>query len=182
MDLRVIIDDERALRAFAEAPAAMERNIGESLDRAALEVAREMQDQVAPHDVTANLKDSIGISAPNPLERFIGTSMPQARYLDQGTGPAAGNPRYYPNPDNLLDFITEFPKPRGFAWARPNSGKRESQRLELWFRARALAWSIFNKGTRAYPFVKPTYDKMESRVIQLVREGTENGVREAFGR
>jgi hypothetical protein len=180
MKITYVIDDKNARAALERFRPAVERNIEVSMDRAGIEVADEMRGEASEHDVFGNLKESIRMRQFAPLSRFIGPTASYARAAEEGTGPAAGKARYYPNPDNLLQFLTQSPAARGFGWAKKYSAKRDSQDLELWFRSRALAWAIYQKGTRAHPIVAPTAAKMEPRVLDLMRFGVDAGVKEAF--
>jgi hypothetical protein len=180
MKITYTIDDKNARAALARFRPAMERNIEQFMDRAAIEVSDEMKGEASEHDVFGTLKESIKVRQFAPLSRFIGPTVNYARAAEEGTGPAAGKARYYPNPDNLLQFLTQSPAARGFTWAKKYSAKRGNQELELWFRARALAWAIYQKGTEAHPIVAPTAAKMQNRVLDLMRYGVDAGVKEAM--
>lgn len=175
------IDDQAARAALARFRPVVERNIEQSMDRAATELSDEMRNLAAEHDVTGTLKESVIVRQFGPLSRFIGPTANYARAAEEGTGPAAGKARYYPNPDNLLQWLTQSPAVRGFGWAKKFSAKRGGQELELWFRSRALAWAIYNKGTKAHPIVAPTAEKMTPRALDLMRFGVDAGIKEAFG-
>jgi len=180
MEIRYIIDDQAALAALARAPEVMTRNLEASLDRAASEVEDEMRGEASEHDVFGTLKESIRVRQFAPLERFIGPTANYAVFAEDGTGPAAGKARYYPNPDNLLQFLRQSPAARGFGWAKKASPKRGGQDVDLWFRSRALAWSIYQHGTQAHPIVAPTAEKMKGRFFALMDEGAQNGISEAM--
>lgn len=175
MIVRYTIDEPAVLAALAHIPAEMDKQLNSALDRAALETAREMRRAAAERDVFGTLKNSIWIEK-RALERFITPSVNYARFVEEGTGPAAGKARYFPNPDNLLQFLRQSPRARGYSWARKGSAKRGGQELELWFRSRAMAMSIYMKGTKPHPFVAPTAAKMKSRFFAVMDEGVARGV------
>lgn len=178
--IRYVIDDQAAQDALARAPEVMKRNMEASLDRAAQETADEMRNAASEHDVFGTLKASIEVRQFAPLERFITPTANYAPYVEDGTGPAAGKARYFPNPDKLFDFIRQSPAVRGFGWAKKDSAKRGGQELEVWFRSRALAWSIYQHGTQPHPFVAPTAEKMTGRFFALMDEGVQRGVDEVM--
>lgn len=174
------INDKAARDALAKARPVMEKNIEQQIDRAGIEVADEMRGAASEHDVFGTLKESVSVRQFAPMSRYITPTANYARAVEEGTGPAAGLARYYPNPDNLLQFITQSPRARGFGWAKRYSKKRGGQELELWFRSRALAYAIYMKGTKPHPFVAPTAVKMEPRVLELARYGVDAGIREVW--
>lgn len=175
MIVRYSIDEPAVLAALARIPAEMDKQLNGALDRAALETAREMRRAAAERDVFGTLKNSIQIEK-QALERFITPSVKYARFVEEGTGPAAGKARYFPNPGAILQFVTHSPRARGFDWARKGSKKRGDQNRELWFRSKALAFAIYMKGTKPHPFVAPTAAKMKSRFFAVMDEGVARGV------
>lgn len=182
MEIRITADGDRAAQAFARAPDAMLRALGEGTAQGAQHVARAAKRKVSK--VHSTLANSINVSEldnlpPRTAGHEAAAGVAYAPYVEHGTGPAAGRPRYYPNPDKLLDYLSNTRSSRNFAWARGAAG-RESQRLDLWFRSRAWAWSIYMKGTRPAPFMAPAAEESDARVRQIVRLATERGIREAF--
>jgi len=175
-----ILDDKAALAALARAPEVMTRNLEDGLDRAAHEAEDEMRIAASEHDVFGRLKESVEIRQDAPLNRFITPTANYASYVEDGTGPAVGRARYFPNPDKLRDFIQQSPAVRGFGWAKAGSAKRGGQELEVWFRSRALARSIYMKGTQPHPFVAPTAVKMRSRFFALMGDAAQRGVNEVM--
>lgn len=176
MKLTYTVSNEETFASLERAPGVIGQQLEEALDRAALEGATLMRAEASKHDVFGTLKESIKIERA-ALERFITPSVNYAAAVEEGTGPAAGKARYFPNPDKLLDFIRLSPKARGFGWARKNSKKRGEQDMELWFRSRALAMSIYMKGTKPAPFVAPTAEEMKSRFFAVMDDGVARGVR-----
>ncbi len=59
--------------------------------------------------------------------------------------------------------------------------KRVSDKRELYRRARGLQRYIAAHGTRANPFVARTAERTHERALQLMRQGTTEAAREAFG-
>lgn len=174
----ISIDISRARDALGRIPAAVERAVEVKLWRGAEEVAIEAK-ELAPK-LYSNLVNSIRAQHIGALHYEVVTGVHYARGVEEGTGPVAGKARYYPNPESLLQFLRMTPSMRGFSWARLNSAKRGGQDLELWFRSRAMAMAIYNKGTKPHPFMKPAADNKRSRVIELVNQGVDEGLREAF--
>jgi hypothetical protein len=179
MEQSYTLDDESTRAALNKAPGVIAQNLELALDRAAQEGADMMIAEASKSDVTGNLKSSIRVRA-STLSRFITPTVNYAEAVEEGTGPAAGKARYYPNPDNLLDFLRQSPAARGFKWARKSSSKRGEQDMELRFRSRALAMSIYMKGTKPAPFVAPTAEKLTSRFFEVMDVGVERGVMESM--
>lgn len=178
MDIRVKVDDKRAIEAFQRAPETMRRHIGGGVERGALEVTRVARDK-APK-LFSTLVNSINASRLDELHWQVRPGVNYAREVEEGTGPAAGRPRYYPNPDSLQQYIQYSPKMRGHKWAKAGTMKRGVQELDIWFRSRALAWYIYNHGTKAQPFMAPAAKESESRVVALIRESAHRGALEVM--
>lgn len=175
MKINYTLSNEKTLASLERMPGVIGQQLEAALDRAAEEGAILMKLESSKHMVFGALTDSIKVAS-SALERFITPSVNYAAAVEEGTGPAAGKARYFPNPDNLLDFIRQSPRVRGFSWARKNSKKRGEQDVELWFRSRALAMSIYMKGTKPAPFVAPTAEKMKIRFFELMDDGVARGV------
>ncbi|SEO64057.1 HK97 gp10 family phage protein [Nitrosovibrio sp. Nv6] len=179
MHIRYQVASKEAQEAFDRAPDVMERNLEPFLKRGAYDVADEARARVP--GLFGTLRQSILPASVGKLHWRVSPGMNYAVDVEEGTGPAAGKARYYPNPDNLLQYLRLAPSYRGFKWTPRKSRKREEQELDLWFRSRQMAWAIYNKGTKAQPFMEPAAKKMESRVFVLLREGVDTGLREVFG-
>lgn len=189
----------RAAQALRDAPATMERHIDPKLSRGAEEVAREAK-RLAPK-LYSTLASSIRAERVGQMNYRVSTGMNYARAAEEGTGPAAGKARYYPNPESLMQFLMMTPSWRGRiarvgiansggwatsfnakgTWAKLGSKRRGTQELELWLRSRAMAWAIYMKGTKAQPYMKPAAEAKTSRLIELVRQGVVGGLREVRG-
>lgn len=181
MHIQYRIQGDRAVEAFRRAPEVMTRHVAAGTERGAHVVARNARARVSKaHSTLANSIDVAALDSLPPdwvgHEAAAGTHY--APYVEHGTGPAAGRPRYYPNPDNLMDHLLNVRGARRFAWAR--GGRRESQRLEVWFRARAWAWHIYQHGTRPHPYMRPAAEQSDSAVRRLIARGVESGIREVF--
>lgn len=180
--IRITIDGDRAAEAFRRVPDAVLRHVRLGTEEGAQIVARDARGRInSKHSTLANsirvepLPDAGGI-----LGHEAAAGANYAAYVEHGTGPAAGRPRYYPNPDSLQDYMENTTQSRGFKrWAR--GAKREAQRLDIWFRSRAWAWSIYMKGTKPHPYMKPAAEASDARVRQVLRVAVERGIREAFG-
>jgi len=179
------IDTDPARWAFDRAPEVMRAKMQFGALRGAEEIARLAKARASK--VQSTLVNSIRAEMlPSAGADEVGaeakTGVNYAAYVEHGTGPAAGRPRYYPNPDSLLDYLTNTVPSRGFKWARKGSGKRERQRLDLWFRSRALAMAIYQKGTKPKPFMAPAAIEADARVRAILVEHAGQGIREVFSR
>ena len=185
--IRIELDDARIRWAFSRAPGVVERHVEAGLDWAASVVAADAR-RKAP-TLFSTLKESINAVREESLQRVVRSDaksntksgVKYARYVEEGTGPAAGHARYYPNPDALLEVLRASPSSRGYKWAKKGSRKRGGQDVELWLRSRAWAMAIYARGTRPHPFMRPALEENRDRCAELVRREALNGVREVFG-
>lgn len=166
MDIHILIDDARVMAALNGAPETMRSAMDVALARGAEEMARAAR-EAAPKSLST-LANSIRVDRVGDLHYEIAPGVNYARAVEEGTGPAAGRPKYYPNPDGLKQYIETTPRARGFEWAKRGSGKREAQRYDIWHRSRAMAWWIYQHGTRAQPYMRPAFDATRERVRDLV--------------
>lgn len=172
--------------AFARAPEAMLRHMSAGAEQGAQVVAAAARLGVK-RDIFATLRNSIHVARldglpANTVGSEARTAVGYARYVEEGTGPAVGRPRYFPNPDSLLQYLTHSRSMRGFRWSgKAGSAARGGQEADLRDRAFAWARSIWLKGTRAHPYMRPAVSGSESRVLQVLRQAAQRGAEEVFG-
>ncbi|MFZ5658766.1 MAG: hypothetical protein ACOY5C_02790 [Pseudomonadota bacterium] len=153
----------RAVReAFRRAPAVMERHLGRAVRRGAAEIAREARG-LAPK-AHATLTQSIRDQALSPLVSRVAAGVAYAAYVEAGTGPGGR-----PSARSLLDWI----KAKGISPRDPTLSPADL--------AFVLSRAIAARGTRAQPFLRPAAQRQASRVLGLLRESVDAGLREAFG-
>jgi hypothetical protein len=157
MEIRIKHNISTLEQALRQAPEIMERNLEPFVNRAAQEVAREER-HVAPKAFSI-LANSLHVVRVTNLHYRATTNINYAGYVEEGTKP------HFPNPSNLVP------------WVRRVLGVPADDAEGVAF---AIARSISRRGIRAQPFAKPTRDKMESRVLALLGQGVEAGIREAF--
>lgn len=157
MEIRVRHNVPRLELALQQAPGIMERNLEPYVSRSSQEVAREER-IVAPKAFT-NLANSINSIRVTSLHYRASTGVNYASYVHDGTKP------HFPNPSSLVP------------WVRRVLGAPAEEAEGIAF---AIARAISRRGTRAQPFAQQTRDKMESRVLQLLGQGVDAGIREAF--
>lgn len=158
MEIRVSVNDQQALDAFGSAPDIMSASIDRNLSRAAHEVARAAK-EVAPK-AFSNLTNSILSFRVKPLHWRVAPGVNYSAFVEQGTRP------HMPPPGSLLPWVERVLGLRGAKGARS---------------AYLIARAISRRGTKAKPYLSVAAERTESRVIQLVREGVDAGVREVFG-
>lgn len=158
-------------------PEAFRRSVTRYLDRAALESQRAMQQEVPK--AFSTLWTSIQIIVTGELERLIAPSVNYARMVAEGTGPAAGKKRYFPNPVHLYAWVKQR---AGITFkGRKDSPARRRQYDEVRDRAWALARYISVHGTKPNPFHTRAADKVRSRCITLLQQGVHEGLRASSG-
>lgn len=160
MDIRVKIDSARVDRAFAAARKTMERTLERYLGRAAQEVAREEKSQ-APK-AFSTLVNSIRAEKAGYLHYRVAPGVNYARAVEEGR-PAGSMPG---TKNGLME------------WVKLRTGLQGSGLERAAF---LIARAIGKRGIPPNPFVARTRENMESRVIDLVREGVNQGLKEILG-
>lgn len=78
------------------------------------------------------------------LTAAVGSDAKSARWVEEGTGPAAGHDRYFPPPDALLPWMSRH-------GITPKPGQTDMD--VAWSIARA----IYRKGIKGRPFLEPAF-------------------------
>lgn len=180
MKIEVRYDDAAAREAMRKSPGIVTNRLNEALGRGAGEIGRQARANVKGIG-KGTLVQSIISRMVAPLHFVVSTGTAYARIVEEGSGPAAGKAKYYPNPDALKDWLMTTPSYRGHGWARAGTTKRGNQELDIWLRSRAMAWGIYQKGTKAYPFMKPAVEDKRARVIELANLAMRQAVAEING-
>ncbi|OWY40057.1 hypothetical protein CEK28_04800 [Xenophilus sp. AP218F] len=162
---QVTVDDEVIRRAFEKAPAVMAKTMERYVGRAGQYLARAMQRELRQNGSIgfSTLIQSIHAERPFPMARDVLAGVRYAKQVEEGT--AAG--------------YRGLPPTRPLAeWLRIKHGldEREAKR-----RAFGLARYLRDHGTEAKPFVRPAFDKSQTRLFAMLREGAAEGVRAAIG-
>ena len=181
MGIQIRIDYETVRAGLSKAPDVLRRHVGDGLAQGANAIAAEAKNR-APKSESALLNSIIAAPA-GDWAYEVRAGVMHAAYVEYGTGPAAGKPRYYPNPDNLFQYLMTNVSARGFKrWSRSKKpGKdRGSQELDIWFRSRAFAWWIYQHGTRAQPFMAPAAEAKRDACTAYVRAAVDAGLKEIF--
>jgi hypothetical protein len=189
-EIRVTVDSAQAQWAFARAPNAMARYVRLGTEKGADVVTRAARQNTSESggfgDVFGNLRKSIITAAMADLpDGIVGfesrADVRHAVYVEEGTGPAAGHAKYFPDPDALLAVLRQSPRSRGYKWAKKGSKKRGGQDVELRRRSRAWAMSIYARGTKAHPFMAPAADRSDAAVRAVMSDWVGRGIAEVFG-
>ncbi|MEW6647193.1 MAG: hypothetical protein AB1450_08350 [Pseudomonadota bacterium] len=153
------IDDKRVLDAMRNTPRVMLKHLERGLDRAAHEVAREER-RVTPK-AFSTLTNSVQVLRTGRLERVIAPGVDYAPMVEEGTGPGGNPPQ-----QTLVD------------WIRAKRIEPRDPTMDVEDLAFVIGRSIREKGTRPQPFAQPTHEKMQGRVVELVRQSAMDGLRE----
>ncbi len=181
MRLELRYDYAAARAAIRKAPDVFSVRLAAALQRGARAIAKEARNNVGKRHGMGTLLQSIQPRQLGPLHWEVRPSEAYAIIVEMGSGPAAGRAKYYPNPDRLKDWLTLNPRYRGHKWAAPGTAKRSSQALDIWFRSRAMAWGIYQKGTKAYPFMQPAFEAKKDEVLKMANEEIRKAVAEING-
>lgn len=144
MNVSIVVDDKQVVRLFAAAPEAARKRQGQLVEGATIDVQRQMMMNVS-------------VGATGASRRAIRYVINRSRF--QG--------------EVIPDFPHALPLEKG---SRPHwTSVRPGSSLYQWARHKgispyAVQRSIARKGTKAHPFVEPTYRMMKPRVeSQIVR-------------
>lgn len=162
-NIRVAIDNRRVLAAFEKAPRTMVKNVRRFLSRAAFEVGDEAKRNVP--QALSTLVKAIGPELdPIPaLSARVIAGANYARYVEEGTGPGGVPPR-----ETLRAWLrAKRIEPR-------TPGADEDDLIFL------IQRKISRHGTPAQPYMVPALEKKRSRVFDLINQGVEKGIAEAF--
>lgn len=162
MKLNIEIDSKQAQDAFAKAPEVMNRNLSRYLDRAAQEVAREAR-SAAPK-AFSTLMRSIHVVKESELSRLVAPGVNYARPVEEGTHGGG-----MPARTTLL------------AWLKVKRIESHTPGMTMDDLAFVIGRKIRQQGSKGQPYMKPTGEKMHSRVIDLLRQGVQSGIKEVFG-
>lgn len=157
MDIRVKVDDKRAIEAFQKAPDAMRRHVGDGVQRGALEIARSARAK-APK-AFSTLVNAINAMKVADLHWRVDAETNYAEAVEGGRAPG----RQPGTSKGLME------------WVRFRTGKTDSDLERTTF---LIARSIGRHGTRPQPFMQPAAEESESRVVALIRESAHRGALE----
>ncbi|HRH13174.1 MAG TPA: hypothetical protein PK225_02360 [Azonexus sp.] len=177
--ISIRIDEARVLAAFERADSVMRAHVGGALQIGASEIAEEAR-RLVPKSIE-NLLHSIMTEPSGEMAWMAKAGTLHAAAVEYGTGPAAGRPKYYPNPDNLLQYLMATPKARRFKSFKRSERGRLEQEMGVVRRAQAFAWWIYQHGTKAQPYMAPAAEAKRDRCVELVRASVQAGILEAFG-
>lgn len=167
----VYVKDAQALAALERAPEVFRRQLHADLARGAEMLQKRAQGMVRSNSGARELAARITVLEEGELSFRITPAVQYAVFVEKGTGPAVGKPRYYPNPDALMDYLITNTRYRGHKWSRPGSKKRLTQEEDLHDRSRAWAWHIYNRGTKPQPFMRPAFEETKPAILALLKGG-----------
>ncbi|WP_025916145.1 hypothetical protein [Herminiimonas sp. CN] len=156
--LNIVVDAAQLEKRVARAVITMPKTLDRFVQRGANEFAR-AEKKEAPKALTS-LTNSIQVHKNSIADWSVAPGMKYAAAVNNG-----GRPHWAPlNP--LMD------------WLRVT--KRVTDQQQLRVRAKGLQRFIAANGTKANPFVQRTRDKMDDRVVALLREGVHTAAQQAF--
>lgn len=173
------VDTLKAQAAMSAAPDVVRKHVGPAVLRGANEIAAE-EKRLAPKSLSA-LVNSIIVGPAGDLAYQVSPGVDYAAYVVHGSGPAAGRPRYYPNPDNLLQYLMTSPRARGFDRFKRSARGRLEQEMDLVRRSQSFAWWIYQHGTKPQDFVTPAVAAKRDSCVEFVRDAVAAGIAEIFG-
>lgn len=160
LTVSIRLDDARVRAGFEKAPGALMRHISRNLHRGALEVSREARKN-SPK-AFSTLTHSITVERETPFRYRVGSGVDYAPMVEDGAGSGGRPPR-----QSLLDWIR-------IKRITPNDPEVSADDL-----AYVIGRTIARKGTPAQPYLAPALESKRSRLLQLVEQGAEAGLREA---
>ena len=156
-------DNSRAVvAAFMRSPQVMASEVDLGLKRGALEVGR-TERQAAPK-AFGTLAQSVIDRRVASMHHQVTAGVNYALAVERGSGPGGS-----PSQQTLEDWI----RVKGIAPRTPGTTTRALAFL--------IGRKIRRRGTPAQPFAEPTLREKQPRVLQLVRQSLERGVRKVGG-
>lgn len=156
--LHIAVEPAQLEKRIARAVVSMPKTLDRFVQRGANEFAR-AEKKEAPKALTG-LTNSIEAHKNGVADWSVAPGMKYAAAVNNG-----GRPHWAPLTP-LMD------------WLRVT--KRVTDPRQLRVRAKGLQRFIAAHGTKANPFVQRTRDKMDDRVIALLREGVHTATKQAF--
>lgn len=181
----VRVESSKLQAALRAAPDVMHRHVDGAVLRGANEIAAE-EKRLAPNSggVESGLVGSINVfphGSDGDIAYEVRPTADYAAFVVHGSGPAVGKPRYYPNPDNLLQHLMTNPRARGFARFKRSERGRLEQEMGLVRRAQAFAWWIYQHGTKPQDFITPAVANKRGACEVYIRQAVDRGLREVLG-
>lgn len=163
MNINIDIRSRQVERAFERAPDVMSKMLRRSIGTAAQTMVRAAQKELTVNDSIFHslLLQSLASRIDAPFSRTVFAGMKHGEYVENGTRPG-GAPT----------------KDEAEAWLKK---RHNATGKDLDFRVRRLRKHIFENGTKARPFMRPAFEKNESRLVEILREGVSKGVAASFG-
>lgn len=152
--MQIVVDDRQVRRVFAAAPQAAVRRLGQLIESAAIDIQGEMRRQVNV-GATGETRRSIAYKlGRGKLEAEVKSTLDPRRIeaLEHGSRP---------------HWTSARPGTSLYRWARHKG-----------INPYAVQRSIARKGTKAHPFVAPTYRLMSGRVQNDILKGMGKFARE----
>lgn len=141
------LDDVRAF--LAGLPAEAQVLLKNAVNKAALQVQTKAR-RNCPVD-TGRLRSSIAMRIfEDGLAATVGSDLKYALWIEYGTGPAAGRPRYFPPPGALLEWMKRHGIDPGAEYA--------------------IARKIYENGTKPRPFLIPAYEEVRPSFLDDARK------------
>ena len=142
---RITINDAAVVKLFAAAPSVLQQATRRLIEAAAIDIQREMR-IAANVGATGDLRRSIRYTfSPATLTAVIEPTVDYAPDVEYGSRP---------------HYVSASPGTPLARWARMKG-----------LNPFAVQASILKKGTRAHPFVSPTYEKMAPQVKEDIANG-----------
>jgi hypothetical protein len=158
--IHITLDISRAKAGFERARPAMERAVDAKLERGAREIAIAAR-KGAPGANTSNLINSIIEERLGVMHWQVSENENYGRFVEEGRGPGK-----QPGTGNgLLEWV---------AFRTGLTGKPLDRATF------AIARAIGRHGIAPQPYMQPAAEANLSRLFELVREGVDEGLREAF--
>lgn len=150
---------------FAQMPRQLDAHLDFAFDRIGLEGVRVMRREAPKFQ--SLLTNSVHSERTGPYQVTVAPGVNYAAYVNNGTGPAAGNARYVVNPEKLYEWVKAHPS-ISFRNTRRGSAARAAQYDEIRDRAWALAAYISRHGTKPNDFVGRAATFMEKRAPEIL--------------
>lgn len=151
------INDAQVMSSWRRAPQVMAQHVNSGLDKAGMVMAEAAKARLRRNGSMgfSTLMDAIRPTSPAPFVREVRPGVKHAAFVEFGTKASGKLPAVRP--------LSE--------WIRIKSGGSD-YRDRGW----ALAQHIKRHGTKAHPFLQPSFQENESKLMSIIRASVASGM------
>lgn len=171
--LEITFESKKLIAAMMRAPNELEKHMNRAIHRAVLQMAGSARKNAAELDTTGQLKQSIQVKRPTPLEGIVAPGAEYAQAVEQGTGiygPHGVASGKMPTPGLDIKGVLDWVRGKRLTPDDPNMDREDL--------AWVIARSIARRGTPAQPFLAPAFEENRRRAEKLIESAIDAALRD----